>query len=68
MKTRGLIGRTIVKIRQSRVKTTGGVLCTVDAIELDNGTILYTRAYECDQTGPVGDLMRFDRSKHSKKP
>ena len=40
MRTKGIIGRRIVDVRQSRAMGTGGPVFDVDAIVLDNGVEL----------------------------
>lgn len=46
MRTRGVIGRKIVAVRQTRIETTGGWSYSVDAIVLDDGTELRPHVME----------------------
>lgn len=56
MNTRQVIGRRIVAVNQSRIKTWGGTHITVNSLTLDNGVSLLTAAYLTDDA-PVGDLL-----------
>lgn len=56
MNTREVIGRKIVSVRQSWVKTTGGKTVAVEALILDDGTELRTYSHETATAG-VGDLL-----------
>lgn len=69
MKTHQVIGRRIVAVNQSRVKTWGGIHMTVNSLTLDNGVSLLTTAYLTDDA-PVGDLLLHApvRVARSKRP
>jgi len=46
VKSRGIVGRRIVEIVQSRVRTNAGAVMNLDAIVLDDGTRIHVRVCE----------------------
>jgi hypothetical protein len=66
MNCKGVTGRKIVAVVQSRFRTNSGVQVVVDRIVLDNGTTLIPAAYECENHGPIGDIMANRLKRRSK--
>lgn len=58
MRTRNILGRRIVAIRQSRAAVNSNPRgeIVVDSIGLDNGAMLIPTAYEC-ATEPIGSVI-----------
>jgi hypothetical protein len=61
MKLKLVIGQKIVAVQQSRVKTNSGTHWSIDRIVLANGATMIPTAYECENEGPVGDLILVKR-------
>lgn len=59
MNTRNVVGQRIVEVRQARYhdRRTGRTRLDVDALVLENGVVLRTRAYETEEDGPVGTML-----------
>lgn len=55
MITKQVLHHKIVRVVQSKIKTSGGIRTCVDYLELDNGVLLIPCAMETE-TEPIGDL------------